>query len=1686
MRRSLTRLQALKYKVNVPVQRRESSSGAHERLLQGIAYEKSQGFSNSHGSTSFNAFLVASLQKIRAQHNLASEQLEKAKEYSTWDRPQRESYLTNLIGLLGQRKQQLNIAPEYLSASHAGHSPPVSSQTAATATQSSSRAGPSTASSRPSPGPPSGFISRNGALDWGSSSRSAPKQANGISGNQQPAPANGNLKLGRLNAVNNPVDVHKAPLDTRSRQLQSALSFRASLEHLRSQQSSPQAAAAPQNGFPQARPTPVSGLQNGYSQASPFPAAPCQHGNSEASSMPAASSQASSTEARFEPAVMSPQSDATAQPSPETKPSLKPPTSNGAQTAEQATSRPQAAASDWHLPSGPHNPSPASGQGFIGRVVAEARPSLGLAAESEDKFLRSHPPKLSAHPPIIYFDLETLERAQGCQITEFGAVCGDREYQTLVNIEPLEVTPLISDLTGITTEMVWDRSLPRLDKALTGFFDFVEDVSGGQVPLLVAHNGYGFDIPRLFDACQQVKRVFPLDYHLLDSWMLSKLVVPDTKDGGPENRKLQTLRGYFGVPRARAHRALADSQVLAAVNEKLMELAFARPGIDNLEMLMKKLPKEKTGRLGDMELGIKHYERMTGGSVARSKKAAEGAKTTPKPSQKSASKRATSALQAAADRVMDSKNNTSRAGNPVSRSTISEPSSKPSSASPTSCQVLPAAYQTRLDSQTNANLMLIRKGTASHPQQLEGCLGDDQPSQQLPGLQPGDAGSSAMGLAHPVPGIPQMGANRVECPFPDGPDDVLIPHGVFAEQLSAWKELMNDTSLVRPVLSSPVDKVRKILTDVQRKQLVEAEFELLADVLQHYPRDYKDFQAVPAPGQNATLYGRVVESVPSAFHGCARLDIIVEVEQPPALPSSQTDQLEHSTAHDSYQPAEDIQGARMAHGEPGAHLTADTASSMQSCSAAAEEDNSPEAVQLELQDRKASHSQASTSLAGLCKEPMTPTIERVLLKSWRRGPRCGWIVNQQAAEFAAGTSVVITGQLPLQPKDGIWKMDDKASIASLGPPGALGTEEQQQALTQGLIVPVYPARTPVNPDLWPRIHSRLLEALSGVDEEQLDALPPEVRDAHGCMGFLEAVRAMHEPQDMELQAIARNRLAFEELFLLQLKLLLQREILRAPRNEADLEGICMLSLDCMEEGRRQLPFQLTAAQETALAEVLEDLALPSPMMRLLQGDVGSGKTAVAFLALLAAAGSGYQSVLMAPTEVLADQHLNNLEKLVEAMPEGMRPKLALLKSSMKTKAKNAVKDGLACGDIQIAIGTHSLIGAGIEFKNLGLAVVDEQHRFGVEQRAKLYGKASPAPHVLTMTATPIPRTLALVAHGDMALSTLHELPPGRIPTTTHVLKSGKMNHSKVTKAIRQEVTDGGRVFIICPLREESQAEGMTDVKAAEKVHKELQDSGDLGKGVEAGVLHGKLVGEEKTAALQAFSSGETPVLVSTSVVEVGVDVPAASVMVVYDADRFGLAQLHQFRGRVGRGSRPSTCFLLTRAGPAALERLSIMERSHDGFQIAEVDLEHRGHGDLLGKKQSGRDEGMGFRAARLPADKVLLELARKAAVQFLNDRGVDPGKWPTPLLAALRERVLPDLDLHVIPSFRTASDENRARARPCAPTFLVTYDVSWRRSVFANPSNARLSAFPMVPLRTRDGVHTLNSCSAQIYRQLSS
>ncbi|KAK9846223.1 hypothetical protein WJX84_012471 [Apatococcus fuscideae] len=663
MRRSLTRLQALKYKVNVPVQRRESSSGAHERLLQGIAYEKSQGFSNSHGSTSFNAFLVASLQKIRAQHNLASEQLEKAKEYSTWDRPQRESYLTNLIGLLGQRKQQLNIAPEYL-------------------------------------------------------------------------------------------------------------------------------------------------------------------------------------------------------------------------------------------------------------VVAEARPSLGLAAESEDKFLRSHPPKLSAHPPIIYFDLETLERAQGCQITEFGAVCGDREYQTLVNIEPLEVTPLISDLTGITTEMVWDRSLPRLDKALTGFFDFVEDVSGGQVPLLVAHNGYGFDIPRLFDACQQVKRVFPLDYHLLDSWMLSKLVVPDTKDGGPENRKLQTLRGYFGVPRARAHRALADSQVLAAVNEKLMELAFARPGIDNLEMLMKKLPKEKTGRLGDMELGIKHYERMTGGSVARSKKAAEGAKTTPKPSQKSAS-------------------------------------------------------------------------------------------------------SSAMGLAHPVPGIPQMGANRVECPFPDGPDDVLIPHGVFAEQLSAWKELMNDTSLVRPVLSSPVDKVRKILTDVQRKQLVEAEFELLADVLQHYPRDYKDFQAVPAPGQNATLYGRVVESVPSAFHGCARLDIIVEVEQPPALPSSQTDQLEHSTAHDSYQPAEDIQGARMAHGEPGAHLTADTASSMQSCSAAAEEDNSPEAVQLELQDRKASHSQASTSLAGLCKEPMTPTIERVLLKSWRRGPRCGWIVNQQAAEFAAGTSVVITGQLPLQPKGAV-------------------------------------------------------------------------------------------------------------------------------------------------------------------------------------------------------------------------------------------------------------------------------------------------------------------------------------------------------------------------------------------------------------------------------------------------------------------------------------------------------------------------------------------------------------------------------------------------------------------------------------------------------------------------------------------
>jgi ATP-dependent DNA helicase RecG len=463
---------------------------------------------------------------------------------------------------------------------------------------------------------------------------------------------------------------------------------------------------------------------------------------------------------------------------------------------------------------------------------------------------------------------------------------------------------------------------------------------------------------------------------------------------------------------------------------------------------------------------------------------------------------------------------------------------------------------------------------------------------------------------------------------------------------------------------------------------------------------------------------------------------------------------------------------------------------------------------------------------------------------------------------------------------------------------------------------------------------------------------------------------------------ARKRLAFDELFLIQLGVLSKK------RDWQEEAGIAFnAESKCLEPFLDSLPYKLTSAQRRALAEIQGDLLKPKPMSRLLQGEVGSGKTVVATAAMLAAA-NGFQAALMAPTEILAEQHFNTICNLLnKASSEGngsntvhnypaIQPHpvgVGLLIGSLKGSAKREVQERISAGEINIIIGTHALIQKGVEFPQLGLCVVDEQHRFGVMQRAELRSKGT-RPHVLVMSATPIPRTLALTLYGDLDLSILNELPPGRIEIKTRSL--GPEYRERAYDFVRKQTAEGRQAFIICPLIEESEA---IEAKAAVTEYKRLSQS--VFPDLRLGLLHGRLNGVEKEKVMRRFRNGETDILVSTPVVEVGVDVPNATVMLIEGADRFGLAQLHQFRGRVGRGQHQSYCILLTESPSAeAEERLKILETTKDGFELAEKDLMLRGPGEFFGTRQSGLPD---LKMARL-SDTVILELARKEAIALFH------------------------------------------------------------------------------------------------------
>ena len=532
----------------------------------------------------------------------------------------------------------------------------------------------------------------------------------------------------------------------------------------------------------------------------------------------------------------------------------------------------------------------------------------------------------------------------------------------------------------------------------------------------------------------------------------------------------------------------------------------------------------------------------------------------------------------------------------------------------------------------------------------------------------------------------------------------------------------------------------------------------------------------------------------------------------------------------------------------------------------------------------------------------------------------------------------------------------------------------------GRIVSVYPQSEKVGLTTW-ELAGWIEEALRRAGE-LADPLPAEWRDPLELAGRSWSMGQIHTPDSLAAAGVARRRLAFDELLRLQLIL-----VMRKRATERGSRGIRHQIEGNLVAGFRQaLPFPLTAAQERAIVEVQGDLAGPHPMHRLLQGDVGAGKTIVAVATLLTGIQGGYQGAFMAPTEVLAEQHHLSVRGLLEGLSVrdegtllGERPLAVELLTNRTTAAERTrLRAGLATGSVDLLIGTHALLTEDVGFRALGVVVIDEQHRFGVEQRAALRAKGDDLaiPDVLVMTATPIPRTAAMTVYGDLDLTVLDELPPGRTPITT-VWARGPMEEMSAWDRVRQEVAAGRQAYVVCPLVEESERiEARSAIDEYERLRAEVFG------GLNVALIHGQLPEREKDAVMSDFRRGAVDVLVATTVIEVGVDVPNATVMVIEDADRFGIAQLHQLRGRVGRGASSSWCYLLGEPStPEAEKRLRALERTTDGFELAEEDLELRGEGTILGTRQKGVTD---LKLASLRRDKDLVGQARDVAFAMVD------------------------------------------------------------------------------------------------------
>lgn len=575
-----------------------------------------------------------------------------------------------------------------------------------------------------------------------------------------------------------------------------------------------------------------------------------------------------------------------------------------------------------------------------------------------------------------------------------------------------------------------------------------------------------------------------------------------------------------------------------------------------------------------------------------------------------------------------------------------------------------------------------------------------------------------------------------------------------------------------------------------------------------------------------------------------------------------------------------------------------------------------------------------------------------------------FLLERYKSQFIKGSNIIVSGKAKIDKYSGTYTVD-KPEYQVLS-----GEFDSKSNLNIARIVPVYQLVEGLSIKTLRRAIYNALEQYEPVIE---NVIPQDIMQRNNLLKRSKALRQIHFPETEELLEHARYTIVFEEFFLMQLKLAMMRET-----NNKNIKALALkVKKDgLVEKFRRSLPFELTNAQNKAIEEILKDISSQKPMQRLLQGDVGSGKTVVACMMLLSAIENGYQGALMAPTEILAQQHFNNFVQWLT--PFGLS--VGLFTGTNGTKVRKKLETDLKNGQINIAIGTHALIQDNVEFNKLGAIVIDEQHRFGVKQRSQLMVKGK-NPQVLTMTATPIPRTLALTTQGDLDFSVIDEMPKNRKPIKTYIIKPSQRNQAY--KMMRGEINNGHQCYVVYPLIDESET---LSAKAATIEAERL--STEVFPDLKIGLLHGKLSNAEKDDVMEKFKNKEYDILVSTTVVEVGVDVPNSTVMMIENAERFGLSQLHQLRGRVGRSELQSYCLLVpANSSQTTMDRLKIMEQTNNGFIISEKDLELRGPGEFLGTRQSGM---LNFALADIIKDTKILELARKEAFEYVKNHEDTP------------------------------------------------------------------------------------------------